>query len=173
MTDTEIKEKILKIFKEERQRPDLEFEESHFLDFLTFPAHSRNNIKNSFKGVKRYYQFMDRLELEFSICFTLPDLDKTYSIDKITKKVVERIGKKRGNVMIIKQRTEQRETYYIEIILAALTIIIYTFWGIDIISIILTFAFGFAFYWILSSKINDKLHNKKLKVKIMNLKKHS
>lgn len=133
MTDTEIKEKILHLFKEERQRPDLEFEESHFLDFLTFPAHSNNNIKNSFKGVKRYYHFMKRLELEFSICFTLPDLDKTYSIDKITKKVVERIGKRRGNIMIIKQRTEQRETYYIEIILIALTIIIYTFWGINII----------------------------------------
>ena len=44
MTETEIKEKILKLFKEERQRPDLEFEESRFLDFLTFPAHSKNNI---------------------------------------------------------------------------------------------------------------------------------
>jgi hypothetical protein len=53
MTETEIKEKILEIFKEERQRPDLAFEESHFLDFLRFPAHSKNNIKNSFQRSKK------------------------------------------------------------------------------------------------------------------------
>ncbi|RKR08643.1 hypothetical protein C8C83_0226 [Flavobacterium sp. 90] len=168
MTETEIKEKILELFKEERQRPDLEFEESHFLDFLTFPAHSKNNIKNSFKGVRKYYRFMNRLELEFSICFTLPDLDKMYSIDKITKKVIERIGKRRGNVMIIKQRINQKENYYIEIFLTALLILTYTFWGINLISIILTLAFGFAIYWILSSKINSKRHNQKLNIKIMN-----
>lgn len=172
ITDTEIKEKILELFKEERQRADLDFEESHFLDFLTFPAHSKDNIKNSFKGVKKYYQFMHRLELEFSICFTLPDLDKTYSIEKITKKIVERIGKKRGNIMIIKQRTEQKETYHIEIIFIILLIVAYTFWGINLISIILTLVFGFAIYWILSSKINAKRHNQKLKIKIMNLKNH-
>lgn len=173
MTETEIKEKILEIFKEERQRPDLEFEESHFLDFLTFPAHSKNNIKNSFKGVKKYYRFMNRLELEFSICFTFPDLDKTYSIDKITKKVIERIGKRRGNIMIIKQRINQKETYYIEIFLITLLTIAYTFWGITLISVILTLAFGFAIYWILESKINSKRHNQKLKVKIMNQEKDS
>ena len=168
MTETEIKEKILEIFKDERQRPDLAFEESHFLDFLTFPAHSKSNIKNSFKGVKRYYNFMKRLELEFSICFTLPDLDKMYSIDKITKKVIERIGKRRGNVMIIKQRISQKENYYIEIFLITLLIVAYTFWGIKLISIILTLVFGFVIYWILSSKINNKRHDQKLKVKIMN-----
>jgi 4-hydroxybenzoate polyprenyltransferase len=116
---------------------------------------------------------MDRLELEFSICFTFPDLDKTYSIDKITKKVIERIGKRRGNVMIIKQRTNQKETYYIEIFLIALLIIVYAFWGITLISVILTLVFCFAIYWIIESKINSKRHDQKLKVKIMNQQKDS
>jgi len=173
MIETEIKEKILKLFNEERQRSDIEFEESHFLDFLTFPAQSKNNIKNSFKGVKKYYRFMNRLELEFSICFTLPDLDKMYSIDKITKKVIERIGKRRGNVIIINQRINQKENYYIEIFLITLLIVAYTFWGINLISIILTLVFGFVIYWILSSKINSKRHDQKLKVKIMNQERNS
>ncbi|MNF75977.1 hypothetical protein D3C84_580720 [compost metagenome] len=114
---------------------------------------------------------MDRLELEFEICFTLSDLDRGYSVDKITKKVTERIGKRRGNIMIIKQRTTEKETYYIEIFLIILLAIIYRWCGINLISIILTLAFGFAIYWILTSKINSRKHDKKLKSKIIKGKK--
>ncbi|MET3026762.1 hypothetical protein ABXT06_08810 [Flavobacterium sp. UW10123] len=167
MTEIEIKEKILEIFKEERQKPNANFEESHFLDFLTFPPHKKDNIKNSFRGVKKYYAFMKRLELEFRICFTLPDLDKMYSIDKITKKVIERIGKRRGNIMIIKQRIQQKETYYIEIIFLILIIVSLTFWGINLFSVIISIALGFVIYWILNSKINSMIHDKKLKEKIL------
>ncbi|RYJ38540.1 hypothetical protein NU08_2517 [Flavobacterium anhuiense] len=170
MTEIEIKEKIIEIFKEERQKPNENFEESHFLDFLTFPPHKKDNIKNSFKGVKKYYAFMNRLELEFSICFTLPDLDKMYSIDKITKKVIERIGKRRGNIMIIKQRTQQKETYYIEIFFFILVIASLAFWGINLFSVIISIAFGYAIYWILNSKIKSIKHDKKLKEKILSQK---
>jgi len=167
MTDIEIKETILKIFKEEKQKPDADFSESHFLDFLTFPAHSKNTIKNSFKGVRRYYRFMDKLELEFGICFSLPDLDKYYSIDSITKKVTERINKRRGNLMILKRRNEEKEKYSFEIILTIILIVIYILLGLNLISIALTIFIGIAIYWILSSKIHNNQHNKKLTKKIL------
>ncbi|WP_426485940.1 hypothetical protein [Flavobacterium sp. 2] len=167
MSEIEIKEKILEIFKEERQKPDADFNESHFLDFLTFPPHRKDNIKNSFRGVKKYYRFMYRLELEFEICFSLSDLDRGYSVDKITEKVIERIGKRRGNIMIIKQRIEQKETYYIELFLIFLLAIIYLKWGINLISILLTLTFGFGIYWILNSKLHRRKHDKRLKLKIL------
>ncbi|MEO7977709.1 hypothetical protein [Flavobacterium sp.] len=93
MTEIQVRSKILEVFKEERQKPAALFEEYHFLDFLTFPPHRKDNIKNSFKGVKKYYQFMHKLELEFEICFTLSDLDRGYSVDKITKKVIKELEK--------------------------------------------------------------------------------
>lgn len=167
MTDIEIKEKILEIFMQERQNPNAYFKESHFLDFLTFPPHRKDNIKNSFKGVRKYYRFMNNLELQFEICFTFSDLDRSYSVDQITKKVKERIGKRRGNIMIIKRRIEEKETYYIEIFLIILLVIIYISWGINLFSILLTFGFGFAIYWILSSKLNTRKHDQKLKLKIL------
>lgn len=167
MTDTEIKGTILKIFKEEKQKPDADFSESHFLDFLTFPAHSKNTIKNSFKGVRRYYRFMYKLELEFGICFSLPDLDKYYSIESITKKVNERMNKRRGNLMILKRRNEEKEKYSFEIILAGILIVIYISLGLNLLSITLTIFISIAIYWILSSKIYYKKHNKKLTEKIL------
>lgn len=167
MTDTEIKETILKIFKEEKQKPNADFSESNFLDFLTFPAHSKNTIKNSFKGVRRYYRFMDKLELEFGICFSLPDLDKYYSIDSITKKVTERINKRRGNLMILKRRNEEKEKYIFEIVLTIILIGLYIWLGLDSRPIILTPIFGIVIYWTLSSKIKNQQHNKKLTKRIL------
>jgi hypothetical protein len=167
MTDLEIKVKILEIFTKERQRPDLDFDESNFMDFLTFPAHQRDTIKNSFKGVRKYYRFMNKLELEFTICFRLSELDTYYSVDSLTKKVIERIETRQGNLIILKQRFEEKETYYIEIILIIILLVIYNFWGVNLVSVLVALVFGFALYWILGSKIRYRLHNNKLKSKIL------
>ena len=168
MTELEVRDRILVLFNKERQTPNADFNESHFLDFLTRPPHSKDTIKNSFKGVKRYYRFMDSLELEFSICFKLSELDRYYSVDSLTKKVLERINKGRGNLMILKMRNEQKETYWIEIVLTAILLSTYFWLGIHWLTILLTITFGIAIYWILNSKIHSRQHNKKLTAKFKN-----
>ena len=161
----------MEIFKRERKNPAANFEESHFMDYLTHPAHPKNTIKNSFRGVRKYYRFMDQLELEFaicfSICFSLSDLDRYYSIDSLTKKVLQRIGKGKGNRMILQRRLETKGKmhephYWIELILGTSTIGFFIWQGLNWISILVAGIFGFAIYWILNSKIYDKKHNQKL-----------
>lgn len=167
MTDAEIRDKILELFKKERSKPNSEFDESHFLDFLTYPAHSRDTIKNSFLGVRKYYRFMGRLELEFAICFTTYDLDKYYSVNSMTKKIQERIERKRGNLLVLKQRFEEKEKYFVEIALLILLLIVYAFLEIHLVSIVLSLLFGFTICWILGNKIHNRLHNHKLKLKLL------
>lgn len=162
MIEMEVREKILYLFNNERQCPNSHFEESYFLDFLTHPPHPNNSIKNSFKGVRRYYRFMDKLELEFGICFKLSELDKYYSVDQLTKKVLERIGKGRGNLMILKQRNEEKEKYYIEVILTLIIMGAFFWFGFHWLSILITVTFGIAIWWIISSKIYNKRHIKKM-----------
>ncbi|WP_282125252.1 hypothetical protein [Marinifilum flexuosum] len=162
MTEQEIKDKILEIFKSQRKNPTVDFDESHFMDYLTYPAHPKNTIKNSFKGVRKYYRFMDELELEFSICFSLQDLDKYYTVDKLSKKVLDRIKKGKGNNMILKRRLEQKEKYYFEIALILILAALYYWHGINWISILITIGFGIIIYWILSNKLHSKRHNKRL-----------
>lgn len=162
MTETEIKDKILDLFNKTRQKPYSNFNESHFLDFLSNPPRPKNSIKNSFKGVKMYYRFMDKLELEFGICFKLSELDNYYSVDSLTKKVAERIQKKRGNLVILKKRNEEKEKYWIELILIAIILITYILLGLHWLSIILTGFFGMAIWWTVRSKIYNRQHIKKL-----------
>jgi hypothetical protein len=166
MNESEIKNRIIELFSMKRSNPKADFEDSHFLDYLTYPEHSQNNIKNTFRGVRAYYNFMALLELEFEVCFTLSDLDTLYSIDSLTKKVKDRISKRRGNLMILKIRNEETDNYYIELILLATLILTYLWLGLHLISFVSTIICGIIIYWILSSKIRARLHNKRLTKKL-------
>lgn len=162
MTEIEIRSKILDLFNKVRQRPNTDFNELHFLDFLSNPPRPKDTIKNSFKGARQYYRFMDSLELEFAICFTLSDLDKYYSVDSLTKKVMERLQKGRGNLMILKQRNEEKDKYWIDITLSVILLLTYFWLGLHWLPILLTMLFAIAIWWIIGSRIHNKKHNKKL-----------
>jgi ABC-type transport system involved in Fe-S cluster assembly fused permease/ATPase subunit len=166
MTEPEVKATILKIFTSERKNPDAPYDESHFMDFLLNRSIPKNDIKNSFSGVKKYHIFMDKLELEFGICFSLADLDRTYSVDQLTKKVLQRIKKGKGNKMILKMRIAQKDTYNIEITLVVILVGLYFWLGIHWVPILCTILFGIAIYWIVSSKINNQKHLKKMKERL-------
>ena len=171
MTEFEIRNKILYIFNKKREKANAKFDESHFLDYLTFPPKNKGQIKNSFKGVRKYYRFMDNLEIEFSICFTLSDLDNPYySVDELTKKVEERIIKRKGNLIIIKQRIAQKDKYYFELLLVLILITTFFVFKIHWIPFLLTIIFGVIFYWITTSKMQNAKHNKELYKKIINRK---
>jgi hypothetical protein len=102
MKEEELKTIILEIFNTTRQSSGTDYDESHFMDYLIQPPSHRDNIKNSFKGVRKYYNFFSAVELRFGICFSLSDQDKFYSVDKFVLKTKERIENSRGNKMIIR-----------------------------------------------------------------------
>ncbi len=141
------------------------------MDYLTYPQKEKGQIKNSFVGVRKFHRFLDSVELEFGICFTLSDLDNPYySIDSLTKKVQERLNKRKGNIIIIKQRIAQKDNFYLEFIFLFILIILYVFLKFHWIPIVLTIFFGIFFYWITTSKLSNNRHNKKLYNIIMDFK---
>ncbi len=161
--EVEIKERILKVFSEKRERSDASFEEFYFLDYLTFPPKDKGTIKNSFIGVRRFYRFMDSLELEFGICFTLSDLDNpNYSVDQLTEKVKERISKRKGNLIIIKQRISNKENYYLEFLLLIILTTAFINFKIHWFSVILAVLFGIFFYWVTRAKVLNRNHDRRL-----------
>ena len=162
MSEDEIKSRILEVFESERNGPGLDFVESRFMDFLTSPP--KKNLKNSFGGARKYYRFMDSIEYEFGICFTYADLDKTYSVNGLAKKVSARIKKGKGNNMILKRRKEEnrKEKYFLEIVLLLILAGLFYWLGIGWTTILASIVFGRIIYWILSSKIYSIKHAKRM-----------
>ncbi|MFK8281353.1 hypothetical protein [Capnocytophaga cynodegmi] len=162
LTETDLKEQILKIFSLCRKKANAPFEESHFMDFLLFPPSKKGQIRNSFRGANKHGNFMRKIELEFGICFTLSDYDTTFSLDTFTQKVAERISKHKSNVFIIKERTNEKNYFIFEIITILILCSLYYFLGFHWLPILLTPLFLAVVYWISSRRIIDMRHNKKL-----------
>ncbi len=167
MNSEELRTQIIEVFQRNRQTPAADYDESRFLDFLLTPPTSKNNIKNSFKGVRRYYRFFEDIELTFGVCFSLSDQDRFYSIDQFIKKTNERIGKGRGNKQILDRRLDEKDHYFIELILTAILAVVIYFFQLHIITFFTAFGYGIAIWWIVGSKLRSKRHNKQLS-KIIN-----
>lgn len=110
---------------------------------------------------------MGKLELEFAVCFTPYDLDKYYSVNSMTKKIQERIEKKLGNLNTLRQRYEEKENYFVEILLLLLLFLVHIFLKTQWVTIVLSVVFGVTIFWILNNKIHHRQHNHKLRVKIL------
>lgn len=162
MIHEELKTQILEIFERNRQTPNADYDESRFLDYLLTPPASKNNIQNSFKGVKRFHQFIDDVELTYGICFSTADLDRFYSVEQFTKKTKERIGKGRGNKMIIQRRLEEKSNYFIQIILTLIFLVVISFLRLHWITVVVGIGYSIAMWWIISSELRTKRHDKTL-----------
>lgn len=162
MTPEELKKQIIEIFQRNRQTPNANYDESNFLDYLLTPPASKNNINNSFKGVKRFHQFIDDVELTFGICFSTADLDRFYSVEQFIKKTKERIGKERGNKMIIQRRLEEKSNYSVHIILTFIFLAVIFFLKLHWITVVVGICYSIAMWWILSNELRSKRHDRKL-----------
>ena len=162
MTPEELKTQIIEIFQRNRQTPNADYDESRFLDYLLTPPASKNNINNSFKGVKRFNQFIDDVELTYGICFSSADLDRFYSVEQFTKKTKERIGKGRGNKMIIRQRLEEKNNYSVHIILTIIFLAVIFANKLHWITVVVGIGYSIAMWWIISNELRTKRHDRKL-----------
>lgn len=162
MESEEIKERILKVFLRERQREDAPYKTDNLFGYLVEPPAKKNTLKNSFKGARKYRRFMDGLELEFGICFRLPEFEDEYSFDRLAKKINERLQKGSGNKKIIRERLKEKHRYIFEALLILIIIGVYFWLGIHLISIIITVLCLRIMYWSISNTVYNKRHDKKL-----------
>lgn len=167
MTESEVKQKILEIFQDVRQKKDQPYDTSHFLDFLTNPPNRKNAIRNNFKGARKYGRFIDKIELEFGICLSNTDFNQCYSVDSLAAKVISRMKNTRGNKQILKNRTNSKTNYIFEIVLVLILAIAYSKSGIHWFPVLLTVIFGLIIYWMIDIKIYNRRQLRKLSARIL------
>jgi hypothetical protein len=132
------------------------------MDFLLMPASEKDNIKNSFKGAKKYFDFFRAIELRFGICFSDADQDKFYCVDGFVLRTKERIQNNRGNKIIIQRRASEKHHYYVEFLLTLISGLIVTYFKAHFILLFIILAWSIAIWWLFRGRLQDKRHTKKL-----------
>lgn len=83
---TAVHDRVLAIFEQHRARPGSAFDEDNFLCYL---LPERQLPSNSFAGLRRLNRFIDAVQLENAVCFSLKDREANYSLDAFVARVVE------------------------------------------------------------------------------------
>jgi len=80
-------DRILALFEKHRATPGTPYDESHFLDFLVAKPKGKGALYNSFRGLRRFNAFLDEVQYEFAICFSIKDCAANYSLEKFVARV--------------------------------------------------------------------------------------
>ena len=100
-----MREQIIATFESHREDPKAPYSEDHFLDFLLRSPVRKGSVRDSFGGLRRFNAFIDQVQLDFSICFSLKDLEANYSLDKFAARVAELQESPRSSLASFKNQT--------------------------------------------------------------------
>ena len=127
MDRTAHRTKVVELFERHRATPGAPYEEQHFLDFLLASPGQVRAVYNSFRGLRRFNAFVDDVQLEFAICFSMKDRDANYSLPKFVDRVVELEKSRRGSLASLKNQTRAGAGWHV-VFLANLLLLIIGVW---------------------------------------------
>jgi hypothetical protein len=98
------RDKVLAIFEKHRFAPGAPYDDGYFLDFLLPEPKKRGALYDSFRGLRRFNAFLDEVQYEFAICFSVEDRDANYSLDRFVDRVKELEKSRRSSLASLKNR---------------------------------------------------------------------
>lgn len=96
--DSTSRHKVLAAFERHRETPGAPFDEGHFVDFLIASPKTKHAVHDSFGGLRRFNAFIDEVQYEFAICFSLEDRDADYSLAQFVERIEELQRSRRGSL---------------------------------------------------------------------------
>src|ERR1700730_14224078 len=108
-----IRDRVRDIFAARRESPNAWFDEEHFLDFLLENPKNRGAVTNSFKGLRRRNAFLDEVQADFRICFSLAEFDWNWSFEGFTSMVCKKAKSRAANVNLIRKRIRETKGRFV------------------------------------------------------------
>lgn len=92
------KSRIIELFEAVRATPGAAFDEGYFLDYLLPDPNGKGIVRNSFAGLRRFNSFIEQVQIEFGVCFSLQDLEAHYSLDTFARRTEELSARPAGSL---------------------------------------------------------------------------
>ena len=105
---TDLRDQILSVFERTRQSPGASFEPDRLLAFLTDPpAPTGRRVRDTFGGRRRFVRFMNTIQRDVGICFTIEEWDRGFGLDDLTSLVAKKAGRPEQGLRLARQRVEE------------------------------------------------------------------
>lgn len=97
----DVRARIVELFEIHRSTPGQPYDERHFLDFLLTDPKEKGDLHNSFRGLRRYRHFVEDVQYEFGVCFSIKDWNATYSLDQFVERLTKLQQSRRASLQTL------------------------------------------------------------------------
>jgi len=101
-----IEGRIVELFERHREAPGKPYDETRFLDFLLAEPAGQGQLHNSFRGLRRLNAFIEDVQLEFAVCFSLKDRGSNYSVNQFADRVAKLQQSPRGSMQSLRSQSD-------------------------------------------------------------------
>ncbi|PDT35755.1 hypothetical protein CO671_15750 [Rhizobium sp. M10] len=101
---TEARTKIIRLFEKHRATPGAPYDEDHFLDFLLADPKRKGALYDSFRGLRRFRAFLDDVQYELEVCFSIEDREANYPLNKFIARAMELQQSRRGSLRSLQRQ---------------------------------------------------------------------
>jgi len=88
MHESPTRNAIILAFDKHRAQPNTPFDDSRFLDFLIAKPGEKGCVRNSFRGLRRLNAFLNEIQYDYGVCFSLKDRETVYSLDNFIASII-------------------------------------------------------------------------------------
>ena len=142
--DSPDRERILELFEAHRARPGAAFDEAHFLDFLIPEPERIGAVRNSFNGLRRLNRFIDEVQLEFGVYFSVNDRDANPSVEQFIQRIEKLQQSRQGSLRSLTNQERRGVNWtailIADVLLAALAVGLYPTWWLVVPVILVALA---------------------------------
>lgn len=104
----DLRSRVLLHFEKYRAIPGASFEEERFLDYLLANPSGSRAAYNSFEGLRRLNRFIEAVQLEFSVCFSMADRDRNYALEQFIARIRELQASRQSSMASLRNRKRHR-----------------------------------------------------------------
>ena len=104
--DAKVRNRIIEIFEKHRAVPGAAYEEKHFLDFLLAAPGKKDAVYNRLGGTRRLMAFVNEVQYDFAVCFSMADYEANYPLDQFTDRVLELQKSPRGSLQSLNNQVK-------------------------------------------------------------------
>jgi hypothetical protein len=103
----DVRTRVLALFEQHRRCPGAPFEPARFLGYLMADASGQPVSRDSFAGRWRFYAFIEAVQLAFSVCYSIADLEANPSLDAFVQRTRELMASRRSSLASLRHQGER------------------------------------------------------------------
>ena len=116
----DVRSAIIASFERHRAVPGAPYDEARFLDFLLAEPKGDRAVYDSFEGARRFGRFLEDVQYELGVCFSIKDRDAHYPLDAFIARVEALQRSRRGSLKSLRNQMNDVEGWGVLILANAL-----------------------------------------------------